>query len=208
VADYLPLSAFRQDLLPEECRGCVWWLADSGESSSGQHPARRHCWMAQVEADWGTTGLMLQRASSRSGPPALSAIIQFAPAAALCRLHDLPLAPIPPDAAVLMCLRSDDDCSSGDRKGLLHKALSLLKDRGALEAFAISSTLDGSADEDACRFFALEFLEANGFAVVANYGDLRLCRVDLRGLLSRLPGVEALVKCVLRVQPSLNPAPQ
>jgi len=68
---YLPLCAFRQGLLPDTCRSCVWWLTSpawastmgtvpGNRLSSAAAPAVRRRWMTSLEHTWGMTGLLLE----------------------------------------------------------------------------------------------------------------------------------------------------
>jgi hypothetical protein len=72
--------------------------------------------------------------------------------------------------------------------------------------YAIASLAGGPEHNDHCQFFSLGFLEANGFERVREDGRLFLMRADLRGLLSLITQVEALVRRVLRNDPAPSPA--
>lgn len=144
--------------------------------------------------------------AGRSAPPVVVASINYAPAAAVPRLRDLPFAPLPAGSVLLFCLRSEENHRRPQARRLLHKALAQLKGRGAQEVYAVAS-LDGSpVHSDRCEFFSLEFLEANGFQRVRDDGRLFLMRADLRGLLSLITQVEALVRHVFRNDPAPSPA--
>jgi hypothetical protein len=74
------------------------------------------------------------------------------------------------------------------------------------EAYAIAVSPGKPRDEDACRFFDMGFLEANGFEQVKVGAGLVLLRVDLRGLLSLVDQVETAVRRMLRNEPTPSPA--
>lgn len=242
MPDYLPLCAFRQELLPVACRSCAWWqTTGSGPKNAEVSGEKRRQWMAALEPTWGSTGLLLAGngpptgdgstsdvsaggapaggapdasapagvpavSAGRSAPPVVVASINYAPAAAVPRLRDLPFAPLPADAVLLFCLTSEENHGRSQAKRLLHKALAQLKERDVQEVYAVASLTGGPEHSDRCEFFSLEFLEANGFERVRDDGQLFLMRVDLRGLLSLITQVEAVVRRVLRNDPTPSPA--
>ena len=218
MPDYLPLCVFRQELLPVACRSCAWWQTTGSSPKSPELAGdRRRQWMTGLEPTWGSTGLLLAGngpAPSAGTPdvgaparvPNVVASISYAPAAAVPRLRDLPFAPLPVGAVLLFCLRSEGNHGQLKAKRLLHKALAQLKEREAQEVYAIASLAGSPEHTDHCQFFSLGFLEANGFERVREDGRLFLMRADLRGLLSLITQVEALVRRVLRNDPAPSPA--
>ena len=211
MPEYLPLCAFRQDLLPSPCRSCTWWQDCSGQirdEADGRDARRR--WMTDLEQTWGSVGLIAiggNPGANSSSPPIPLASIHYAPAAALPRLRQLPLGRfVPGEAAVLFCLRVNEDTCRYPPRRILHKALGLLRERNVTEVYALAAP-DGCPDEDlSCRYFSLAFLEANGFAVVHDDGNLFLMRADLRGLLAVLAQVQGLVRRLLHHEPTPSPA--
>ncbi len=134
MPDYLPLCAFRQELLPVACRSCAWWqTTGSGPKNPELAGERRRQWMTSLEPTWGSTGLLLAgngpapaRAPAagvsmlRAAParvPHVVASISYAPAAAVPRLRDLPFAPLPVGAVLLFCLRSEGNHGRRRRSG-------------------------------------------------------------------------------------------
>jgi hypothetical protein len=236
MSDYLPLCAFRQESLPATCGSCAWWqTAGSQRLASQAATARRREWMTALEDVWGPTGLLQQSngsivrpaggcaapteaaADSAPGDPAVAdatsaaapriiGSINFAPATAVPRLRDLPFGPFPAAAALLFCLMVEEGQPRSQSKRLLHKALAQLKSRGMQEAYAIAVSSGALEDADACRFFLVDFLEANGFEQVTSNGRLVLMRADLRGLLSLVDQVETAVRRLLRNEPTPSPA--
>jgi hypothetical protein len=205
VPGYLPLCAFRQGLLPTACRSCAWWqTTGNGHSTPEAAAAKRQQWMATLERSWGSTGLLVENGGGSD--PAIVASINFAPAAAVPRLHALSLGPFPPGSALLFCLRLEEGQTQPQAKRLLHKALRHLKDRDVEEVYAVASYSGGTQDGNSCEFFSVEFLSANGFEQVMGNGRLHLMRVDLRGLLSLIEQLEATVRRVLRIEPTPSPA--
>ncbi len=227
MPDYLPLCAFRQDLLPPVCRACAWWqIPGGGRECTVAAGEKRRQWMIAVESTWGSPGLLLERteASARpayasSGMPedpddpggssadlTAAASIHYAPAAAVPRLRSLPFAPPERGSVLLFCLRSEENRAGPQARRILHKALGQLKDRGAQEVYAFAGLVGSPEDNERCEFFSLHFLESNGFQPVRDNGDIYLMRADLRGLLSLINQVETAVRRVLRNDPTPSPA--
>jgi hypothetical protein len=222
VPDYLPLCALRQGLLPDDCRSCAWWqTTGSGPKNADDADRKRRQWTVALEPTWGSTGLLIVGDGTQGGRrPAGSAAasvgrsaatvavssICYAPATAVPRLRELSFFPLPAGAALLFCLKSQGDHGRGQARRLLHKGLAQLKERGVQEAFAVATLATDAQRGDGCRFFSLEFLEANGFQRVRNDGQLLLMRIDLRGLLSLVTQVEAIVRRVFHHEPTPSPA--
>lgn len=220
MAAYLPLCAFREGLLPSACRKCLWWQTTGSERLDEQGldkqalMERKRYWMLSLEKTWGTTGLLLENTSRKSGErpaqPSIVASISFCPPEALPRLHELSFNSLPRNSAVIFCLRTEPGVGYHVPKRLLHKSLAQLKDRGVYEAFAVArdemEALTSGEDSRNCRFFPPDFLVSNGFHVVSTNRDLILMRADLRGLLSLFERVESAVRRLLRNEPTPSPA--
>jgi hypothetical protein len=205
---YLPLCASRQGLLFETCRTCAWWQTPAGPGLSvaalgkrlpaEQAADSRRRWMTSVEDTWGMAGLLLEGRGS----------IHFAPAASVPRLHDLQFGPFPESSALVFCLACAEDQPRYQAGRVLHNALGRLKERDLDEVYAVAAI--GAAyqplDGDHCRFFAPEFLGANGFEPEAENAGLILMRVDLGGLLSVLGRAKAVLKELLRNEPAPSAA--
>lgn len=209
MPDYLPLCTFRQDLLPPACRSCAWWF-DSGappDSRASAYSLRRE-WMSALEPAWGSTGLVLPDDPPPGDPSALAAkvSVHYAPAQSVPRLRDLPLGPIPADAALLFCLRAEGSGDITAARRLVQKALAQLRLRGVTEVYAYAALTGGAGGGDRCEFFAYDFLDSCGFRRVRDNGDLFLMRVDLRGLATVMGRVEAVLKRVVGTDPTPSPA--
>jgi hypothetical protein len=208
MPDYLPLSAFRQGLLPAPCRSCTWWQSVGSQRYSNRTATdKRRLWMAGVEATWGTSGLLLETGGGAAGAaPVIAASINFAPVTALPRLHELPVGPLPEEATLLFCLTVADDQPHSQAKRVVQKALGHLKTRGVEEAYALARSIGDPDDPSACRFFPVDLLAANGFQEVMEHGGLVLMRVDLRGLLALVDRLETAVTRLLHNEPAPSPA--
>ncbi len=197
MREYAPLCAFRIDLLPAGCRGCAWWQTrGTAPSAATEAREQRRRWMAGLEPTWGSTGLISTIAED------VSVAIHYAPAAAIPRLRDLPLGPLPEQSVLLFCLEAHPDVPLQETRKILHKTLAVLKEREVDEVFAYARPLGSNGDDRHCRFFGLDFLEANGFRQVRSEGDLYLLRADLRGLLSVVTQLEAAFGKLFRHSPA------
>jgi hypothetical protein len=212
MPEYLPLGAFRQGLLPGECRSCAWWQTNGTQSCRGEEAEqRRHEWMTDLEPDWGYVGLLAPEALSRrgtgaSGDVTISGSIHFAPASALTRFRELSFPPLPPYSALLFCFHVEDGAAHWLPKRLIRKALYELRARGVREVYAVAHWPEGRGDPDDCRFFPAELLLENGFEQVSHDGQLCLMRVDNRGLVALIDEVEAAVRRVFAKEPAPSPA--
>lgn len=209
MPEYLPLCAFRQDLLPAVCRTCAWWQTSGIERvCHNAARARRQQWMAALEPVWGSVGL-IRTDSLTPCTPSVSPVvgsIHFAPASSMPRLRDLPLGPLPADAVLLFCLRVEGTSSRALGRRLLHKAIEQLKERHLREVYALAALSGGWGEADRCEFFSIDFLGANGFEQIRDNGEIFLMRADLRGLLSLVAQVQTAIKRVLRSDPTPSPA--
>jgi hypothetical protein len=212
MPEFLPLGAFRQGLLPGECRSCAWWQTNGNRSYRGEEAERRrHEWMTGLEPDWGYVGLLVPETSARRGATTspdviISGSVHFAPASALARFRELPFPSLPPHSALLFCLHVDDDAPRWLPKRLIRKALYELRARGVREVYAIAHWPEGSGSRDDCRFFPSELLLENGFEQISHNEDLCLMRVDNRGLVALIDQVEAAVRRVFANEPAPSPA--
>lgn len=212
MPEYLPLGAFRQGLLPGDCRSCAWWQTTGGTAHQGTVAAqKRHEWVTELEHDWGCAGLLVYGPAGRRGAAGtanavVSASIHFAPASSLARFRELPFPPLPPFSALLFCFHAEEDASRLLAKRLIRKALYELRNRGVQEVYAVAHWPEGCGDPGDCRFFSTELLAANGFAEVTHNGRLCLMRVDNRGLVSLIGQVETAVRRVFANEPAPSPA--
>jgi hypothetical protein len=212
MPEYLPLGAFRQGLLPGDCRSCAWWQTTGEMVHRGEAAAEKHReWVTALEHDWGCAGLLVYEPAGRRGgagseETAVSASIHFAPASSLARFRELPFPPLPASSALLFCFHAEEDAPRVLAKRLIRKALYDLRNRGVQEVYAIAHWPEGCGDAVDCRFFSTELLAANGFAEVAHNGHLCLMRVDNRGLVSLIGQVETAVRRVFANEPAPSPA--
>lgn len=208
MPDYLPLCAFRLDLLPVACRSCTRWIT-SGLMPAGQDgaKARRHEWLANLETTWGSAGLLCLSDPTPSDPSAIEtlAAIHYAPVAQVPRLRDLPLGPLPPDAALLFCLRVVSGHDEALARRLLQKAIAELRQRGVKEAFAYAAATSEKEGGGGCEFFSVQSLEDRGFEHVRDNGRLFLMRSDLGGLVTVLRRIEAMARRVIGAEPAPSP---
>jgi hypothetical protein len=212
MPEYLPLGAFRQGLLPGECRSCAWWQTSGGTAQRGEAAIHtRHEWIAELERDWGHVGLLVHEPSPRGGSPAsggplVSGCIHFAPSSSLARYRELPFPALPASSALLFCIHVEDEAPRWLAKRLIRKALYELRSRGVQEVYAIAHWPGGGDVADDCRFFSTETLASSGFEQVGHNGHLCLMRVDNRGLLSLIDQVEAAFRRVFANEPAPSPA--
>lgn len=206
---YLPLCAMRIDQLPVACRTCAWWLTSGGAPAGREtsHALRRD-WMVSLEPAWGSTGLihLLEPTSRREPSPGAAGSIHYAPAGRVPRLRELPLGPLPPESALLFCLRTEGSHTRPVARRILQKALAQLRFHEFGEAYAFASRTGGSDAGERCEFFALDLLETCGFKSVRDNGDLYLMRVDLGGLASVLSRLESAVRRAFGGDPAPSPA--
>jgi hypothetical protein len=215
MPDYLPLGALRQGLLPGECRSCSWWQTTGPcPARQGADPGELHEWMAGLEQDWGSFGLLAYDSGSHRGAvgsaelPVVAAI-RFAPASSLARFRELPFPPLPPFSALLFCLHTEDDAPRWVAKRLIRKALCELRSRGIDQVFAVAHRAgSGNGHGPECRFFSASLLAENGFNEVASNGYICLMRVESRNLVSLIDQVEMAVRRVFirGEEPACSPA--
>ncbi len=209
MSEYLPLSAFRQDLLPGPCRCCAWWqTAGIARVDPRTASTVRTNWTISVEAEWGSPGLVRtpqDQARPQAGTMCAGAL-HFAPAAGVPRLRDIITPGLPSDAVLLFCLRTDPSPDPFQARRLLREALKELKGRRVREVFAVATVADGAPYEERCEFFSQDFLVADGFEHLMSWGDVCLMRADLRGLLSLLAPIEVAWRRLLRNDPAPSPA--
>ena len=212
MPDYLPLGAFRQGLLPGDCRSCAWWQTAGRTAHQGAAAAEtRREWVTELDHEWGCAGLLVYEPAGRRGAEGseetvVSASIHFAPASSLARFRELPFPPLPSSSALLFCFHAEEDAPRLLAKRLIRKALYELRNRGVQEVYAIAHWPEASGDPGDCRFFSIELLAANGFEEVTHNGHLCLMRVDNRGLVSLIGQVEMAVRRVFANEPAPSPA--
>ena len=202
MPEYLPLRAFRQGLLPGDCRSCAWWLTAGAADYRGPVAAeKRHEWLSDLEHEWGPVGLLVhepapRRGAAGSADPVIAASIHFAPASSLARFRELPFPPLPASSALLFCFHTEDEAPHWLAKRLIRKALHELRSRGVEEVFAVARWANGNGGDDDCRFFPADLLADSGFEQVAGNAQFCLMRVDNRSLISVIDQVEAALRRV------------
>jgi hypothetical protein len=213
MPEYLPLRAFRQGLLPGDCRSCAWWLTAGAAEYRGPEAAeKRHEWLSDLEHEWGHVGLLVhepapRRGTAGSADPVISASIHFAPASSLARFRELPFPPLPASSALLFCFHTEEDAPHWIAKRLIRKALYELRGRGVEEVFAVARWTNGNGGDEDCRFFPADLLADSGFEQVAGNGRLCLMRVDNRSLISVIDQVEAALRRVFTHDHEPAPSP-
>jgi hypothetical protein len=212
MPEYLPLSAFRQGLLPGECASCAWWLAAGPALPRGTAAAgTRHEWLSDVDHDWGYVGLLAhdpdaQRGENGSADPMVTASIHFAPVSSLPRFRELAFPPLPPSSTLLFCLHTAEGVPRWTAKRIIRRALYELRGRGIQEVYAVAHR-SGDGDDPDCRFFSPDLLAENGFEEVAGSGSLMLMRVDNRGLVSLLDQAETALRRIFLREEEPAPSP-
>lgn len=207
MPEYLPLSALRQELLPAPCRSCAWWQTVGNRRCSDRDATEiRRRWMANLEATWGPSGLLLGGDGTAESAPAIVASINFAPVTAVPRVYELPVGALPGASALLFCLMVADGQPNVQAKRAIQKALAHLKTRGVEEVYALAQTARDPDERPACRFFPVDLLAAHGFQEVMQSGGLVLMRTDLRGLLALVDRLETAVTRLLHKEPAPSPA--
>jgi hypothetical protein len=166
--------------------------------------------MAALESTWGSVGLLCLAEAATDDPAAIRplAAIHYAPVSEIPRLRDLPLGPLPADAALLFCLRVEGSRNQALAGRLLQKALAELRRRRVEKVFAYGVATGGETSQpgnNACGFFSVELLEDRGFQHVRDNGRLFLMRSDLGGLVAILSQIEGAVKRVLGAEPAPSP---
>jgi hypothetical protein len=214
MPEYLPLAAFRQGLLPGDCRDCSWWQTAGSSPTQGTEAAgARHEWLSDLEHDWGYVGLLVHDPSARreaDGPPdpVITASVHFAPASSLPRFRELPFPPLPPCSALLFCLHTDDEASRWMAKRVIRRAIYELRGRGIKEIYAVANRPDaGTADGADCRFFSAGLLADNGFLEVMGDARLVLMRVDTRSLISLAEQAQTTLRRIFTREEEPSPSP-
>ncbi len=214
MPQYLPLGAFRQGLLPGDCRSCAWWqTAGSSPTQGTEAAATRHQWLADLEHDWGYVGLLVHEQGTRRGAngppdPVVTASIHFAPASSLPRFRELPFPPLPPSSALLFCLQADEEAPRWMVKRVVRRALYELRSRGIRDVYAVAHRLGtGGPDSTDCRFFSADLLAENGFVEVAGDNRLGLMHVDNRGLISLAERAETVLRRIFTREEEPDPSP-
>ena len=214
MPEYLPLAAFRQGLLPDDCRSCAWWqTAGSSPTQGTEATDTRHVWLSDLEHDWGYVGLLVHDPGARREvdghpDPVITASIHFAPASSLPRFRELPFPPLPPSSALLFCLHTDEEASRWMAKRVIRRAIYELRGRGIKEVYAVANRPGtGDADGADCRFFSAQLLADNGFVEVTSDGRLDLMRLDSRGLISLAEQAETALRRIFSREEEPAPSP-
>ena len=184
---------------PIVCHSCVWWQSRTGRR------ADKAKWIEKVEDESGAWGSLYYDDDGR-----VVGSMQFGPATAFPRAHELPAGPPSEDAMLVTCAYLVDRTSPWILQSLFLAAIGEAKDRGAkaLETFAYRYPEGESQYE---RFqvhktiFPRDFLSDFGFRTVRAAGNVELVRLDLGGL---IPVAEGRRSRVLRlVRQAFQPAP-
>src|SRR5882672_6346691 len=175
---------------PTVCHDCIWWQA------RGRRTIDKDRWMEKVELEFGAFGTVYY-----DGDGHVLGSMQYGPAGAFPRAHELPAGPPSDDSILVTCAYLVDQSSPWVLQSLFLAAIGEARDRGArsLEAFSYRYPEGESPYE---RFhvhktvFPHDFLADFGFEVLRAAGRVGLSRLDLGGL---QPVVEGKREKVLRV---------
>ena len=175
---------------PAVCHDCIWW------QSRGRRKVDKDRWMEKVEVGFGAFGTVYYDGDGR-----VLGSMQYGPAPAFPRAHELPGGPPSDDAMLVTCAYLVDSSSPWVLQSLFLAAIGEARDRGSrsLEAFSYRYPEGESAYE---RFrvhktvFPVDFLADFGFEVVRSSGRVGLSRLELGGL---QPVLEGRREKVLRV---------
>jgi hypothetical protein len=184
------LTKLTLETAPTVCHNCIWW------QSRGRRTIDKDRWMEKVELDFGAFGTVYYDGDRR-----VLGSMQYGPASAFPRAHELPGGPPSEDAILVTCAYLVDESSPWVLQSLFLAAIGEARDRGAgaLEAFSYRYPEGESTYE---RFqvhktvFPQTFLGDLGFVVMRAAGRIGLSRLELGGL---QPVVEGTREKVLRV---------
>src|SRR3954447_1254337 len=196
------LTKLTLETAPTVCHDCIWW------QSRGRRVIDKDRWMERVELDFGAWGTVYYDSDNR-----VLGSMQYGPASAFPRAHELPAGPPSGDAMLVTCAYLVDESSPWVLQSLFLAAIGEARDRGAaaVETFAYRYVEGESAYE---RFrvhrtvFPTDFLEDFGFRVVRSLGRVGLARLELGGLQPVLEGRRALVLRALKEAFLPEPLPQ
>jgi hypothetical protein len=184
------LTKLTLETAPSVCHDCIWW------QSRGRRTVDKDRWMEKVELEFGAWGTVYYDSDGR-----VLGSMQYGPAGAFPRAHELPAGPPSHDAILVTCAYLVAESSPCVLQSLFLAAIGEARDRGArgLEAFSYRYPEGETAYE---RFrvhktvFPQDFLADFGFEVMRAAGRAGLSRLELGGL---VPVVEGKREKVLRV---------
>jgi hypothetical protein len=197
------LTKLTLETAPTVCHQCVWW------QSRGRRELDKDRWMERVELEFGSFGTIYYDGDGR-----VLGSMQYGPAGAFPRAHELPGGPPSDDAMLVTCAYLRDESSPWVLQSLFLAAIGEARERGAraVEAFAYRYSEGESAYE---RFhvhktiFPADFLGDFGFRIVRSAGRAGLARLELGTLIpateSRREKVLRLAKEALLPEPVLEP---
>ena len=216
MPEYLPLGAFRQGLLPGDCRSCAWWQTAGRQSTRGHAASeKRHEWLDRAGARLGPCRPARMHEPSASGArqdPEQATRSSRPPSTSPRRRHSPGSGTFPSPR----CPRPRRCCSAstptrmrpaGWPSGSSARRSTSCASRGVERGVSPSRT--GRSDPVTTTTAGSSrpnFLADNGFEQVTDNGHLCLMRVDNRGLVSLIDQVEAAVRRVFAKEPAPSPA--
>ena len=198
------LTKLTLETAPSVCHNCIWW------QSRGRRTVDKDRWMEKVELDFGAFGTVYYDAHGK-----VLGSMQYGPAAAFPRAHEVPAGPPSDDAILVTCAYLVDESSPWVLQSLFLAAIGEARDRGApsIEAFAYRY---GDGESAHRRFhvhrtvFPTDFLGDFGFRIVRSAGRVGLARLELGGLVTAVEGRREKVLRVVKEAflPEPMPAPR
>lgn len=202
-----PLMSSDFEKLPLGCGACMFWEShdrlDRRCGSQCDHEAQAE-WFHRVVQEWGDCGRVAHEDEEVFG------FIKYAPSGYFPQVRTFLAAPEDPNTPFIACLHvSEEARHRGLGTLLLRAALKDLTTRGERKVEAIAAA---RPDPDAVTspFISMEFLQANGFTVVAPDPLYPLMQLELKSLVSWTENLEAVLeslKLPLRRMPERAPAP-
>jgi hypothetical protein len=170
------LTKLTLETAPTVCHECIWW------QTRGRRTIDKDRWMEKVELDFGAFGTVYY-----DGDGHVLGSMQYGPAGAFPRAHELPAGPPSDDAMLVTCAYLVDQSSPWVLQSLFLAAIGEARDRGAiaLEAFSYRYP-EGESSYERFRVhrtvFPQDFLADFGFRIVRSAGRVGLSRLELGGL--------------------------
>ena len=126
------LTKLTLETAPSVCHDCIWW------QSRGRRTVDKDRWMEKVELDFGAFGTVYYDGHGR-----VLGSMQYGPAAAFPRAHELPGGPPSDDAILVTCAYLVDESSPWVLQSLFLAAIGEARDRGARGARGVLVPVPG-----------------------------------------------------------------
>lgn len=187
------LTKLTLETAPSVCHDCIWW------QTRGRRPELdKDRWMEKVELELGAFGTIYYDSDGH-----VLGSMQYGPAEAFPRAHELPGGPPTDDAMLVTCAYLVQESAPWVLQSLFLAAIGEARDRGArgLEAFAYRYP-EGESSYERFRVhktvFPQDFLADFGFQVIRSAGRVGLSRLELGGLAPVVEGKREKVLSVVR----------